>query len=117
MADMMSALMVIFILFVLYMLYGLYKTAMIGEAEPLILAQIMNKNPDFTSIDLYEYRNQRVILVTLPCCDRKSNLYDLNGQEIGHPTGGLSGKGDGRMLDWALGAKFIKNLRAQKTTI
>ena len=34
------------------------------------------------------------------CCDIFSDLYDASGNVIGHPDGGITGQGDGRVPDF-----------------
>jgi hypothetical protein len=48
----------------------------------------------------YTYRDKTVYYVTAPCCDFYSDLYDDNCKLIGHPDGGITGKGDGKLPDF-----------------
>lgn len=48
----------------------------------------------------YNYQGKTVYYVTPPCCDFYSDLYDSNCNLIGHPDGGFTGKGDGKMTDF-----------------
>ncbi len=48
----------------------------------------------------YNYQGKTVYYVTPPCCDFYSDLYDDNCNLIGHPDGGITGKGDGKMTDF-----------------
>ena len=52
------------------------------------------------SITRHEYKEQTVYFQTAPCCDIFSNLYDTDGNIIGHPDGGIAGQGDGRVPDF-----------------
>lgn len=52
------------------------------------------------SIYQYTYNNTSVYLVSAPCCDRYSILYDQNCNIICHPSGGITGKGDGKCNDF-----------------
>ncbi|MCZ6867419.1 MAG: DUF6174 domain-containing protein [Chloroflexi bacterium] len=52
------------------------------------------------SITRYDYKEQTVYFQTAPCCDIFSNLYDADGNIIGHPDGGITGQGDGRVPDF-----------------
>lgn len=36
----------------------------------------------------------------LPCCDRWSTLYEVDGEVVCAPDGGLTGRGDGRCPDF-----------------
>ena len=48
----------------------------------------------------YTYKGKTVYYVTPPCCDFYSDLYDSTCKLMGHPDGGFTGKGDGRMPDF-----------------
>ena len=48
----------------------------------------------------FNYQGKTVYYVTPPCCDFYSDLYDSNCNLIGHPDGGITGKGDGKMPDF-----------------
>ena len=52
------------------------------------------------SITEYEYKGQAVYFLPQRCCDIFSNLYDADGNIIGHPDGGITGEGDGRVPDF-----------------
>ena len=52
------------------------------------------------SITQYGYRGQTVYFVPQRCCDIFSDLYDAEGKIIGHPDGGITGRGDGRVPDF-----------------
>ena len=62
------------------------------EAEPVA-------NPP-AFITQYEYKGQTVYFLPQRCCDIFSVLYDADGTVIGHPDGGITGKGDGRVPDF-----------------
>lgn len=48
----------------------------------------------------YNYRGNKVYYITAPCCDQYTDLLDSNCKLIGHPDGGFTGKGDGRLPDF-----------------
>jgi len=52
------------------------------------------------SITQYVYKGQTVYFLPQRCCDIFSDLYDANGNIIGHPDGGITGQGDGRAPDF-----------------
>ena len=56
-------------------------------------------NPPASFIQ-YGYKGQVVYYVAPRCCDIFSDLYDTNGNIIGHPDGGITGQGDGRVADF-----------------
>ena len=52
------------------------------------------------SITQYGYKGQTVYFLPQRCCDIFSDLYDADGNVIGHPDGGITGQGDGRAPDF-----------------
>ncbi len=60
------------------------------------------------SIYSYLYKGQTVYYVTPPCCDFFSDLFDSNCVLIGHPDGGFTGRGDGKMTDFRDSSKNEK---------
>lgn len=52
-------------------------------------------NPSM-SIYRYNYNNSTVYFISAPCCDSYTILYDQNCKIICRPSGGLTGKGDGK---------------------
>ena len=52
------------------------------------------------SVAQYEYLGQAVYFLPQRCCDFFSDLYDIDGNVIGHPDGGITGRGDGRVPDF-----------------
>lgn len=54
------------------------------------LAQVIQK---------YSYRGRPAYLFTSPCCDRFNYLYDVEGRVLCAPSGGFTGRGDGRCLE------------------
>ncbi len=44
----------------------------------------------------YTYNEQEVYYLTGRCCDIPSKLYDMYGNVLCEPDGGITGKGDGR---------------------
>ena len=47
------------------------------------------------SITRYEYQGETVYYVLKESYDQFSDLLDANGNLIGHPDGGITGRGDG----------------------
>lgn len=56
-------------------------------------------NPSYT-IWQYKWRGQRVYIVSETCCDQYKTVYDACFNVLCAPSGGLSGKGDGRCPDF-----------------
>lgn len=52
------------------------------------------------SITEYEYKGKKVYYVTMHCCDFLNELYDDKCNLLGHPDGGFTGKGDGKLPDF-----------------
>ena len=48
----------------------------------------------------YSYNGNLVYYVSAPCCDQYTTLYDENCNIICHPSGGITGKGDGKCPDF-----------------
>ena len=49
----------------------------------------------------YQYKNKTVYYVPPICCDQYSDLYDANCNLMGHPDGGITGKGDGKFSEFS----------------
>jgi len=47
------------------------------------------------SITRYVHQGEEVYYVVKECCDQFSDLLDADGNLIGHPDGGITGRGDG----------------------
>ena len=48
----------------------------------------------------YTYQGKIVYYVPAICCDFYSDLYDAQCKLLGHPDGGITGKGDGKLPDF-----------------
>ncbi|WP_299706333.1 hypothetical protein [uncultured Pontibacter sp.] len=48
----------------------------------------------------YLYNEQEVYYLTGRCCDIPGKLYDVEGNLLCEPDGGITGKGDGRCPDF-----------------
>lgn len=64
-------------------------------------------NPPQSIIE-YTYKGKRVFYVPPQCCDQYSYLFDENCNLLGHPGGGFSGAGDGKLPDFFSEAKDPK---------
>lgn len=53
------------------------------------------------SIYSYTYNDSTVYYVPSICCDQYSSLFNKNCELIAHPDGGFTGKGDGKLPDFA----------------
>lgn len=63
------------------------------------LQQAEPANPP-AKIFRYTYNDQEVYYLTGRCCDIPSRLYDMEGNILCEPDGGITGKGDGRCTDF-----------------
>ncbi|MFD2246746.1 DUF6970 domain-containing protein [Pontibacter ruber] len=48
----------------------------------------------------YTYNNQEVYYLTGRCCDIPSKLFNVKGDVLCEPDGGITGKGDGKCPDF-----------------
>lgn len=56
----------------------------------------------------YSYQGKKVYYVAMPCCDFFNEVYDDKCNLLGAPDGGFTGKGDGKLPDFAKEAKNEK---------
>ena len=56
------------------------------------------------SITEYTYKGRKVYYISAPCCDQFSDVLDSNCNLLGHPDGGFTGKGDGKLPGFAADA-------------
>lgn len=56
----------------------------------------------------YEYNGIRVYYITSDCCDNYNTLIDNNCNYLCSPSGGITGKGDGKCPDFQANAKMIR---------
>jgi hypothetical protein len=63
--------------------------------------KVAQKHEQPQQVIQYEYKGKKVFYITMPCCDFFSELYDANCNLLGHPDGGFTGKGDGKLPDFA----------------
>lgn len=59
-------------------------------------------------VNQYTYKGQTVYLFSSNCCDQYNEVYDANCNYICAPTGGITGKGDGKCADFSAAAKHIR---------
>jgi hypothetical protein len=60
----------------------------------------MQQHEQPQSVAEYEYKGKKVYYIKMPCCDFFNELYDSNCQLLGHPDGGMTGRGDGKLPDF-----------------
>src|SRR5688500_10961003 len=54
------------------------------------------QNPPRT-ITQYSYKVSKVYYISTPCCDQFGEVFDSKCNLLGHPDGGITGKGDGSL--------------------
>ena len=59
-------------------------------------------------VSTYKYQGKTVYYFTSNCCDQYNMVYDSVCNYICAPSGGLSGQGDGKCIDFNSKAKFIQ---------
>lgn len=59
-------------------------------------------------VNEYIYQGKRVFLFSADCCDKFYELYDENCNKICAPSGGISGHGDGKCMDFQSTAQFVR---------
>ena len=57
------------------------------------------RNP-ITRVLRYNYGGQTVYFESAACCDQYSQVFDTKGRLVCQPTGGITGKGDGKCPDF-----------------
>ena len=62
--------------------------------------KVAQKHEQPQQVTEYVYKGKKVYYVTLHCCDFFNELYDANCNLLGHPDGGFTGKGDGKLPDF-----------------
>jgi hypothetical protein len=102
---------------------GKHKTKVIPETEneqqvkdsvPACVRKLIDaeskQSPPNTPIqvDEYVYAGKKVYLITARCCDQYNMLYDENCKEVCAPSGGFTGRGDGKCKDFDSTAKHVK---------
>ncbi len=55
-----------------------------------------------------EYKSKTVYYVRAACCDQYSQLYDEQGEVLCAPDGGITGKGDGKCIDFGSERKELQ---------
>lgn len=85
-----------------------------NDSLPVCLKQMIDErrkeepsNPPVQA-DEYLYNGKEVFLFTFGCCDQFNMLYDDSCKNICAPSGGFTGRGDGRCPDFSKNAKYIR---------
>lgn len=56
----------------------------------------------------YTYQGKTVYLFSAPCCDQYNAVYDAECNYICAPSGGLTGKGDQKCIDFNTAATHVR---------
>jgi hypothetical protein len=64
-------------------------------------------NPPAT-VNEYIYQGKHVYLFSSDCCDQYNQLYDENCNSLCAPSGGITGKGDGKCADFSSASQLVK---------
>jgi len=59
-------------------------------------------------VNEYIYKDKQVYLFTSDCCDQYIMLYDGSCEYICAPSGGITGKGDGKCSNFYTEARHVK---------
>jgi hypothetical protein len=104
-------------LVVIYYIYAVPPATESMSGPPLdivkgiVIQNIMAQSRDPTHIDMYIYRDAPVFLInSASCMDCYAELFNLRGEKIGQPIGGITGYGDGQFPDWTSSAKFVRTV-------
>ena len=60
------------------------------------------------SVYEYTFKGRRVFSFSADCCDQYNVVYDESCNYVCAPSGGFSGRGDGKCSDFAQEAKQVK---------
>ena len=101
----MAKLLTIFLFISLLVSCAANKKVKAVNEMPVCLETIINTmatepNGSPQSVTRYTYNKQTVYYMVSPCCDKYNVVYDSACNILGYPDGGLTGRGDGRMVDF-----------------
>lgn len=87
----------------------------VSTDDPLVPAWLDSQMQEwqdegYTAVSAYQWQGDTVYLAVPPCCDRFSELYSSTGNLLCHPSGGITGKGDGKCAEFRSEAALIKEL-------
>lgn len=68
------------------------------------------QEPPESPLQVYEYlyNGKTVYLLNARCCDQYNMLYDDSCRTICAPSGGFTGRGDGKCIDFKDVAKYVR---------
>ena len=59
-------------------------------------------------VNEYVYQDKHVFLFSSNCCDQFNVVYDENCKVVCAPSGGFTGKGDGKCPGFSENARFVR---------
>lgn len=59
-------------------------------------------------VEEYMYQDMRIFVFSAPCCDNFSSAYDSDCNYVCAPSGGFTGRGDGKCPGFQKEAKLIR---------
>lgn len=82
-----------------------------------LVKNLSGQQPDGSpeSITRYRYNSQTVYYAVARCCDQYNTVYDEQCNVLGHPDGGITGRGDGMLPDFFTKATDKKLIWEKKT--
>ncbi|MEO6071256.1 MAG: hypothetical protein ABIN57_08865 [Chitinophagaceae bacterium] len=83
------------------------KTPVCIQSKIDSIKKLPKWNPP-AEVTQYTYNKKTVYLFSSPCCDQYNVVYDENCQYLCAPSGGFTGKGDGRCADFTERAKLVR---------
>lgn len=72
----------------------------IAPGAPTCLKELIRSKPQPKQISSYLFNGKKVYLVLPDCCDQYISLYDENCNYLCAPSGGFTGRGDGKCPDF-----------------
>jgi hypothetical protein len=75
------------------------ETVIPGWYPACVISLIKKDNPP-VEIRSFRYNNKTVYLAVADCCDQYNYVYDENCNLFCAPSGGITGKGDGKCPDF-----------------
>ena len=96
------------------------KEAVAGESDTTALPACVQKLIDDAKkedppmppvqVDEYLYKGKKVYLFTAQCCDFYNMVYDDSCKNLCAPSGGFTGRGDGKCPDFDSTAKLVRTI-------
>jgi hypothetical protein len=76
--------------------------------EKIKIFQAQPKQNPAATVEEYLYKGKKVYGFSGPCCDAYNEIVDEQCNYICAPSGGITGRGDGKCTDFATEAKLIR---------